>query len=86
MGNPLDPGEGPSNVYVETKSDFRTDDIEGANPSAQTSEDDSLCLTDLGVVQHDHDILEDKITRKIELKSDLAAIAKELDILIKRKE
>ena len=86
MGNPLDPGEGPSNAYVEIKSDFRTDDIEGANPSAQTPEDDSLCLTDLGVVQHDHDILEDKITRKIELKSDLAAIAKELDILIKRKE
>ena len=93
MGNPLDPGEGPSTAFVDNegtsdsinKSNIPTDTFV-VTPNALPPEDDTLFLSDLGVVQHDHDVLEDKITRKIELKSDLATIAKELDILIKRKE
>jgi hypothetical protein len=49
-------------------------------------EDIGSCLTDLGVVHHSHQLLEDKITRKIELRNDLSGVQKELDILLKRKE
>ena len=49
-------------------------------------EDIGSCLTDLGVVHHSHQLLEDKITRKIELRNDLSGVQKELEILLKRKE
>jgi hypothetical protein len=79
-------------------SDLETDDIQsksiseividemGSKPEdLLNSGEDIVCLSDLGVVQHSHELLEDKITRRIELNSDLAGIQKELDILFKRK-
>ena len=59
---------------------------EDSQQPLEGGEDIGSCLTDLGVVHHSHQLLEDKITRKIELRNDLSGVQKELEILLKRKE
>ena len=60
--------------------------LEDSQQLMEVGEDIGSCLTDLGVVHHSHQLLEDKITRKIELRNDLSGVQKELEILLKRKE
>jgi len=48
-------------------------------------DDIGTCLNGLGVVHHSHELLETKISQKLELNNDLLSVRKELEIVNKRK-